>query len=354
MTEARWQRQRGLSLVELMIAMLLGLIVLLAVSQIFVGNRQTFALTEASSEVQESGRIALQLLSRAVRNADYWGCLEGPDAVDSILDVSDPDSPYQFDRGVTAVQNNTVGTDMRADSAVLSLVGINSSITAPLSDSQESGHLNGATGVDFTTLFQGGEILVATNCEFADIFQVSSVQASELTYSASSTMIPGNVRGNLNNAEGNYRNGRVQPVTGERYFVRVLDDGRPALMYQRLNTRNSGGGDYLDANELVAGVERMAIQLGIDSNGNGEIDRWDDLRDSGDATAESHADEALGLRVSLLVSSRTDQVTETPVSYCFPAWGDCGESGSDRETASDRRLYRVYSTSMGIRNRLPD
>lgn len=352
MTGTNGHRQRGISLVELMIAMLLGLIVLLAVTQIFVGNRQTFALTEASSEVQESGRIALQLLSRAVRNADYWGCLEGSDAVDSILTISSADSPYRFERGVTAVQNNAAGSSMIEDSAVLSLAGFNSSSTATLADSQESGHLNGADGVDFTGVFENGQILVATNCEFADIFQVSKVEEKKLTYSASATMTPGNNRGNLENAESNYRNGRVQRVTGERYFVRLLDDGRPALMYQRLNTSNSSAGEYLPAQELVTGIERMAIQLGIDSNGDGDIDSWEDLRDSSLSNAEEHADQALGMRVSLLVSSRTDRVTESPVTYCFPAWGDCVEGGDDREAADDRRIYRVYSSSMGIRNRL--
>lgn len=352
MTGTKGYYQKGLSLVELMIAMLLGLIVLLAVTQIFVGNRQTFALTEASSEVQESGRIALQLLSRAVRNADYWGCLEGPDAVDSILDTSTPDSPYHFDRGVAAVQNNAAGSSMIEDSAVLSLGGVNSSSMAILADSQESGHLNGADGVDFTEVFQEGQILVATNCEFADIFQVRSVTETKLDYDAQSGMTPGNDPGSLRNAEGNYRNGRVHPVTGERYFVRILEDGRPALMYQRLNTSNSSAGEYLPAQELVTGIERMAIQLGIDSNGDGDIDSWEDLRDSSLSNAQEHADEALGMRVSLLVSSRTDRVTESPVIYCFPAWGDCDEGGEDRETADDRRIYRVYSSSMGIRNRL--
>ncbi|TVP53998.1 MAG: prepilin-type N-terminal cleavage/methylation domain-containing protein [Halomonadaceae bacterium] len=358
MISARSARQRGMSLVELMIAMLLGLIVLLAVTQIFVGNRQTFAITEASSEVQESGRIALQLLSRAVRNADYWGCLENAAAADNILNVSTvPGDPYGFERGVTALRASETDENIQPGRAVLTLAGINSSRSASLSDEQTSStstFLQAADGVNFSNIFQAGEILVASNCEFADIFQADAVTAQRITIDQTSSFSPGVRTGSLRNSVSNYRNGRVLPLAGERYFVRQQSDGRSALMFQPLNTRGGNSGSFVNPQELVSGIEEMAIQLGIDSNGNGTIDRWEDLRDASAANAASHADDALGLRISLLVSSRTDQVMSAPMGFCFPAWGDCGDDGSDLRLADDRRLYRVYSSSIGIRNRLSD
>jgi len=66
--------QTGLSLVELMIAMVLGLIIISAVLYVFAGNRASYSHQESLSHIQESGRFALELLSRDIRMAGYAGC----------------------------------------------------------------------------------------------------------------------------------------------------------------------------------------------------------------------------------------------------------------------------------------
>lgn len=68
------KRQTGLSLIELMIGMTLGLIVLGAVLYLFAGNRANYRHQESLALVQESGRFALELLARDIRMAGYAGC----------------------------------------------------------------------------------------------------------------------------------------------------------------------------------------------------------------------------------------------------------------------------------------
>lgn len=63
------RHQAGFSLVELMIAMTLGLIVLLTVGSIFIGSRQTYRVQEDNARMQESGRYALEVLGRSIRQA---------------------------------------------------------------------------------------------------------------------------------------------------------------------------------------------------------------------------------------------------------------------------------------------
>ena len=58
---------RGLSLIELMIAMMLGLLVVASASAIFLSNRQTYRATEGLGRVQESGRMAFELMARDLR-----------------------------------------------------------------------------------------------------------------------------------------------------------------------------------------------------------------------------------------------------------------------------------------------
>jgi len=67
-------RQRGISLVELMIGIALSLLVLTAVIYVFAGSRASYRHQESFSAVQESGRIALELLNRDIRMAGNPGC----------------------------------------------------------------------------------------------------------------------------------------------------------------------------------------------------------------------------------------------------------------------------------------
>lgn len=63
--------QRGFSLIELMIAMVIGLILLLGVSQVFLSSRQTFTTNEAMTKLQENGRFALEFIATSARQAGY-------------------------------------------------------------------------------------------------------------------------------------------------------------------------------------------------------------------------------------------------------------------------------------------
>lgn len=83
--------QRGLSLLELLVSMLIGLIILAGVIQVFEGNYRTSRYQDALAVVQENGRFALTVLTRDLRQAGYVGCKSGYKLVRNALDVADPD-----------------------------------------------------------------------------------------------------------------------------------------------------------------------------------------------------------------------------------------------------------------------
>lgn len=64
---------KGYTLVEFMVAMALGLVIMLAVSEIFVNNSQARSEIERVSRQIENGRFALQLLSDEISNAGFFG-----------------------------------------------------------------------------------------------------------------------------------------------------------------------------------------------------------------------------------------------------------------------------------------
>lgn len=65
----------GLSLVELMIAMVIGLVLLLGLMQVFAASRTASRLSEGLARVQENGRFAMDFLQRDLRMAGHFGCV---------------------------------------------------------------------------------------------------------------------------------------------------------------------------------------------------------------------------------------------------------------------------------------
>lgn len=70
--------QMGLSLVELMISLAIALTLMIALAQLLLGTMQTDRTASDTARIQESGRNALELLGRVIRQA---GAGTGPDFV---------------------------------------------------------------------------------------------------------------------------------------------------------------------------------------------------------------------------------------------------------------------------------
>lgn len=70
-TNARNTRSRGFSLVELIIAMALGLLVLTGLSSTFVMQNHTYDTQDQINQMTQTTRAALDLISREVRMAGY-------------------------------------------------------------------------------------------------------------------------------------------------------------------------------------------------------------------------------------------------------------------------------------------
>lgn len=92
--------QRGFTLVELMISLILGLLVVAAAGTIFISNQRTYAATQSLDRVQESARVAFELMARDIREAGGSPCdVESP--VASVLNTT-PALPWyaQWFQGV--------------------------------------------------------------------------------------------------------------------------------------------------------------------------------------------------------------------------------------------------------------
>jgi type IV pilus assembly protein PilW len=94
--------QAGLTLLEMMIALSLGLLLVAGIGTIFVGSNQTYRVQEENARIQESGRFALDVLGRSIRQAGYWNMLP------TLVDLST--NPYVSATGTPTLAAVT-GTD---------------------------------------------------------------------------------------------------------------------------------------------------------------------------------------------------------------------------------------------------
>ncbi|MBU2892895.1 PilW family protein [Colwellia sp. D2M02] len=69
--------QRGFTLVELFVALVIGLVLFAGVMSIFVGMRSTSAETSSYGELQENGRFAISLLTEDLLRQNFWGDFDG-------------------------------------------------------------------------------------------------------------------------------------------------------------------------------------------------------------------------------------------------------------------------------------
>jgi type IV pilus assembly protein PilW len=89
-----WHYQAGLSLIELMIAIALGMLVVAAVLAVYINvYRANNELAKANSQI-ENGRFAMQILENDVVHAGYWGIYVPPFDDLTTLDTVDPSTGY--------------------------------------------------------------------------------------------------------------------------------------------------------------------------------------------------------------------------------------------------------------------
>ncbi len=71
--DIRLHSQQGYTLIELMVALALGLLISAAAIQLFITSQTTFSLQQGGADVQDSSIFGLELMSRNVRMANYGG-----------------------------------------------------------------------------------------------------------------------------------------------------------------------------------------------------------------------------------------------------------------------------------------
>ena len=84
-----WKSQKGLTLIELMIAVFLSIFIVGAMISVFGNSKQNYRLNENMSRLQENARFAVSFIARDIRMADYHACVIADSRADAITGLND-------------------------------------------------------------------------------------------------------------------------------------------------------------------------------------------------------------------------------------------------------------------------
>lgn len=327
--------QRGISMVELMIAILLGAFLLGGVLQLFVSNKSTFNNMEGISQIQDNARPGIERMKERVRMSGYMGCTNL--AIQTPNNVTGPTSPVLFDATtqITGTDNdanagNTIvdGTDtVTVMSASLADTTMNVDMAAPTDDVVLS--RNPAN-------FQTNSLILITDCENVDIFRATALAEDPVT---GITTIEHDQTGTLNSTTQLSKpylvnNTMVMALRNVTYSVqptnplRLDESGNPVLA---LFETPAGGAPV----EIMTGVEDMQITYGEDTTNNGQVDVYRD------AATVGNMGNVRSIRINLLLATDRD-IGPDPRPYVDLA-------GATQNT--DRRMRRPFTTTISLRNR---
>ncbi len=185
-------RQRGFSLVEIMVAVTLSLVLMAGVMQIYLSSKQSFRMQEALSRVQENGRFALEFLSRDIRMADFWGCANF-DTVTNNLDAAGGTGYIDYSQGGVSATDD----DGLNGSDTITLRGaFGTSLTLLPNGAAGYGPLQSSV---ITTTTGNGlnqcDILLVADCTAADVFQLTNTNTNgsgQIVHNTGATCSPGN------------------------------------------------------------------------------------------------------------------------------------------------------------------
>lgn len=332
------RRCAGLTLVELMIAMVLSLVLMGGVLTIFASGKTTHQLQSGLATVQENGRHALYLLVRDIRGAGFGGCAGIVPTNVNVIANDPPDNISSFTGeevlwGMNDVSganpyNAVAGTDViRVRGAGDSLIGLVGN-TVPVNANIQTTVAKG--------FFEQDDILMITDCVSTDIFRATTVSQS----GTKSTIAHSNSRNTSNFLSKPYgQDAFVMQFKSNTYFIR--DTGRDNAAGDDI--LSLWGRDYDDNDlELVDGIEDMQIEYGVDADGNGQVDRF---LDAAAVEAGGFWANVLAVRIALLVNS-VDNANREAVSYQY-----VGLTTTPVD-ASDFRLRQEMTSTVTLRNRV--
>ncbi len=337
---------RGFTLVELLVAMTIGLIILGAVAQIFATSSATYNVEEDLARVQENGRFAMDFIRRDLRMGGYAGCLNVNQDLNANVtyninnELATTDFATNFVatehiRGFDYVSGTTwspalpgagflTNAEVRADTDVVVIRRGDAPIVRLQSAMAGTA---GTLDIVNNSGLAANDIVMVADCTDVDIFQISNDPASAPVAHAGA----GNADADLSKAYDD--DAELMKLTTRVYYIGTGAFGGPSLFRKEMDQ-----GVMTAGQELVEDVETMQILYGEDTDLDGSADiyvlpanviNWDRVA---------------SIRIGLVVRTASERGPDVDTRV-YPVI-----AGANFDPVDDRRQRRVFASTIQIRN----
>lgn len=332
-------REKGLTLVELMIALTLSMVLMGGVMVLFTGNKVSYRIQEGLAAIQDSGRYAVSQMKRDIESAGFGGCLTTGFQLDAkavkppALRFDAPQYVKDFADGIKVTGQNDVsgatvdGTTVVDGTDVLQITGPMNDTVYPVSHRIYPNVSIQVQG-DARSALPNGELAVIGDCEGTDIIKVTSAPSygsGTTTFSRSPALLSRKFNSDA----------LVAPFGTRTYFVGLSVANNSSNEPVRALFRSDG----TTAQEILQGVEDMQITYGLDTDFDGRVDEIQD------ASAVTQWSNVVSARIALLINS-IDETAEKAASYIYLPNG----STPVTPVAGDLLMRQEYSSVLTIRN----
>ena len=325
-------RQLGMTLPELMIGLLLGVLILMGLTSLFVQSKRSFKQDDLIARMQEDARFAMGELRHDVGMAGFWANLLDGTIISEIGTIAAAAganaSLYDYSRALTVVDNGSSADKLlgqtlddmvdKTDAIAIAKVAGVAAATAVADASGSTTDANVKAARDDLLADNGNIAYLQTNCVVGVM-----TTATDAPNTAAATVVP---------AEYSYW--QYDP---EIYWVRdyalTAGDGIPTLCRKYLLN------GAITTEAVAQGVEDMQIEYGIDNSGDGYADQYV----AGPSTDQM--DKVISARIYLLMRSVEPDINYTnDHSYAF------SNSAIAPDAPGDNYYRRVFTTTVKVRN----
>jgi type IV pilus assembly protein PilW len=359
-------RQRGFTLVELMVGLLLGMLTVLVISQVLSVAEGMKRSTSSGSDAQVNGALALYTLQSDIQMAGY-GATASTDALGCLV-------KRQFDAGGTAFTfplAPVVITDgaSGAPDTITVLQGRTSGFSAPMILTEDHPKTTAYFTVASTLGAVANNMMIAVPKvqgvnAWCTLFNVTN-DASATDTTLSTTRLPhaAGTAGKWNQSsifpDAGYLSGSYLLNMGSMVYRTYSVDSANNLSVTDLSPTTGG----TNTQELFPQIVNLQAMYGKDTNNDGVVDTYDTVL----PTTNAGWLQVLAIRVAVV--ARSGQYEKEEVTPVAPQW-DVGATGTisgtttcnatskcialkvDNLTDWKHYRYKVYDTVIPLRNML--
>lgn len=320
-TRSAQHRQHGFTLVELMIAMVLGLILTGGVISLFLQNQQSFRVDETVARMHDEARYAMLEIARDIRMVSFLSEPLAPGAV-----MQDGNLVVGTDCGVAGQPNWIYSTTDALTGEVNTLTAVDNAT-------------GGAAAAGFSCI-DAGEI--RPNTDVVGIKRVAGGPLEDAVLQAGAVYLRSNgIMGVLHRSPPSvavpppFTNWEYRPrIYYIRNFSNAPGDGVPALCRKVLTVTAA---PTMVTECIASGIEDLQLEYGIDTTGDGAVNRYV----PNPTLAELQR--VASVRISLLARTTTaDRGHTDERTYRI--------SNAPDYAPADNFHRRVYSTTVPVHN----